>query len=368
MAIWHLLNYGEYQPPAKDLNMIASSVPLEDGRRWKPSLGLTEAQSKRICQEFGLKLLTVGFDGGSNAHLSPFELAYLYQLSGFPTLIIFPSRPGEPDVHHVVPVVGHTLNLGEWLPQAKSRYRLPNAALRARSHPFTPSVEWVPHLVVHDDLLGPYFCLSATALTRHESPNADQHGRATAIWAVVPNDYNAGSPATAQEVGALLFQSLAAHQLRLMQGEWATRLARRWKRLIDPRSFSLRELPSDLVVRTVLVNKADYTDHLSSVRDHEARALRLRAATRKRIASIPHEQMWLIEFSIPDLFCGNGTKIGEMLLPPDAGNSLVDGVGVDIELIPLLFRLLGTITAESDRGFFEVIHQSRFSHCELFTP
>lgn len=206
-------------------------------------------------------------------------------------LILESTGPAQ----HVVSVLGFTLNTDEWLPQAAPTY------LEGRANEVSSSA-WIDHLVVHDDLLGPYYCISRAGLYDRAGPGTMRPRSAIAL---LPPGVDV-SPVKAEGLARGAFEVLAADlaQLRLPRGIW-------WELLT--RAEARR------VYRTTLVRREDY---MASLRTGPFRrpANRVLAGRVLDMAgpTLP-ERFWLVEITLPQLFVGNRAKLGEMLISTDSG-------------------------------------------------
>ena len=201
--------------------------------------------------------------------------------SGHVALLVFTT--GEENVEHVVTVFGHTRNSDEWHPEAIPAYSGP------QSTPYYPSSFWIDHFLIHDDNFGPYFAFSSRAL------EVDQkvHGRwiiaLHPIWPVVRPDYAEGAAAT---LLANLLPSLAP----LGSGRWFEMMTRNQLRY---------------VLRAILIRRDEYLDHLRAGRAHDGTSL-----TAEQIALLENlpDWFWMVEVSLPQLYTGNRSKLGEVLI------------------------------------------------------
>ena len=69
------------------------------------------------------------------------------------------------------------------------------------------------------------------------------------------------------------------------------------------------------VLRTILVTRDDYVAHLQAVRGHDGSAIK--PPELERLAALP-DRFWMVEFSLPSIFTGNRTKLGEVLIDAQA--------------------------------------------------
>jgi hypothetical protein len=202
----------------------------------------------------------------------------------------------------------------------------------------------VPHLLIHDDLIGPYYSLSADSLLVGGRPSgAHRPGQIIEVWVVVPLNFDTKlSPYAAQMTGRVYFANYWKRCLAFASEPWKQRLLDRW-------SGRSRDVLSNLVLRTTLVTADEYLGHLEKSSDHERRPVRLTKDIRRALERTyrKHKQMWLVEFSLPELLCGNRSKIGEILLPLSDGRktrALQIKRGRNLTF-PLTLRMLGQVYA-----------------------
>lgn len=193
--------------------------------------------------------------------------------------------------NHVVVVYGYTRNTDEWHPQAIPEYT--GGPLAKHS----PSSAWVDHFIIHDDNFGPYLALSSRAL------EADPTLRAEKIIIVrrLLTDIEAHVAEAATAIIMAQAKQIFADDAH--DNQWLNYLLRYHK---------------PLVTRPVLLTRDEYCDHLAATSGHDGS--QVNGSIRAARDALP-EVMWMIEFTLPDLFTGNHTKLGEVLLEAN----LVDG-------------------------------------------
>lgn len=366
MSLWHLglgESFGEnqegYQPNTAVMNDIAERHFQSSERRkaFVPGAGLQRGQIEAICDHYGAHAFRIEFTTQSQPHYAnnAYELAYLFAESGIPTLMLFKTKDGEKEnevIRHMVPVIGHTLNNDEWFPSAVRHYPYlsDEGLLTSITHKMhLPSVEWVPHLVLHDDVLGPYYSVRPGAITDHIADGRERVGRVVSIVAIVPK--NSGwnrSPVLAHEAGRKLFWNLWHLFRNQLPGRWSQRLVDRWGS-----QRSRAERARELVLRTQIVRKAEYIRHLSAAPDFGGRKSGLDSQTtneiRAALAAEPKDHVWMVEFTLPDLYTGNLTKIGELLLPlavadPERARKIMEATEQDeLTDVPLAIRMFGNL-------------------------
>ena len=243
---------------------------------------------------------------------------------------------------HVVAVVGFTLNTDEWLPHA--------APVHLSNRPNEESSSaWIDHLVVHDDLLGPYYCISRADMFERETAQKATLKPRTAI-ALLPSGVEV-SPVVAEETARAAFpklvKDLSDFEGRLWSGgAW-------WARLVQP---SARR-----VWRTTLVSRDAYLAALRIGRVTASTRVandRILGECEKRLP----ETFWLIEVTLPQLYVGNRARLGEVLIRADSTpDDAVEAVAG--------FRFPGIIGwAEGQKGDFVAAPFALRRHSPLHAP
>lgn len=210
---------------------------------------------------------------------------YLQQIasvveSGDRALLVIPTK-NAPECH-VVAVVGHTRNTDEWHPEGVAAYG-------HQSAPFYASAMWIDHLVIHDDNLGPYYTLASRTLESESCLRADTIVAVRAKRPDVRPDY-------AQNFAAFVLKDKLAELQGTGTGKWFDYITR---------------TEHCFVLRPVLMQRDAYIAHIAAAEGHDGS--RLSPADLVRFANLP-DQFWMVEFSLPALYTGNRSKLGELLI------------------------------------------------------
>lgn len=252
------------------INQILGLVPP-----FPAGFGLTLQQIQTVLATKGLKPFGYSYRAQSP---EDFDRA-LYSIieSGYPALLGFSTGTAA----HIMPVYGHTLNTDEWHPEARPAYTGPTVAL------YHSSSAWVDHFLIHDDNFGPYYCLAKSSI--HASPlqPADVVGLLPQAVAVAP----------------MIAEAIAGFVL----GQAPTLCSG----LTAPWPTYLKEQNRIFVLRTLLMNRETYRKHLLDSVAHDGSALA--AASLHDLARLP-DLFWMCEFSLPSLYTGNKSKLGEVLV------------------------------------------------------
>lgn len=257
-----------------------------------PSIGLNLEQIAKVIDDTG----TVKANIINCEHLdSSAYLSILNSLveSGCVVLLVFTtsdgddSETGDREIEHVVTVFGYTRNSDEWHPEALPVYA------GHKSARYYPSAFWTDHLLLHDDNFGPYYTLISRAL------EVDHRVSAHYIICLHPTKFVPNLPDAAETIAANALSRWLVELTRL--GDFGSG---QWFKYISTKQKSF-------VLRTLLVRKDQYLDHLRMTRAHD-----LTQMTPDDIASLQSlpTEFWMVEFSLPALFTGNRSKLGEVII------------------------------------------------------
>lgn len=243
-----------------------------------PILGLTLDQIVNVIADDGLKAQVTDC-----TNLSPATYTSLLDSiieSGFIALLVF--KTSGPD-EHVVTVFGHTRNSDEWHPQALPAYSGPG------SSSYYPSSQWTDHFLIHDDNFGPYYCLS--------SKSFDGSDKIEVHWII-------GIYPTEIKLSPLLAEPIAAIVLDLLVPKMKVTGSDRWLDYMNSSKWKY-------ILRTLLVRKDQYLDHIKKLVGHDNSKM---AKTDMALLNTLPDLFWIAEFSLPGLFTGNRSKLGEVIL------------------------------------------------------
>lgn len=238
---------------------------------------VTTVQVGEALREFGLRSIPydplkspAGLDEG-------WDLPALLADSGSASLLVL----SEGATDHVIPVLGHTVNSDEWHPIGTKLHKSGEEAVSSSSL-------WTDHLVMHDDVLGPYYCLSRAGLL----PGRDAKLKPKLTIAILPAGVLV-SPTQAEDFARQIVGPFinAIDASGFGRGRW-------WRHLADRRERR--------VFRTTLIDRDAY---LATLTDGGATD-----TGRAELAAMLPERMWMAELSVPNLFLANRAKLGEILV------------------------------------------------------
>lgn len=264
-----------------------------------PCDGLTLPDLVRVIQAQGKHAEVIKCQKRSHGKYKPVlsREAYISVLasiveSGHTALLTFSTagdgdgKDGGSGPDHVVFVYGHTRHSDEWHPQAIAAYAGPVDAL------YFPASNWIDHFLIHDDNFGPYYTLSSSALEFKKE--------VTAHKIIAIRDIKIGTASQFAEGNAAAQLANVLPRLKAMgSGRWFEYLTS------APRKF---------VLRTILIQRKRYLSHLRAMRGHDSS--RMSASEIEPFGALP-ERFWMVEFSLPPLFTGNHSKLGEVIISAD---------------------------------------------------
>ncbi|MES2442810.1 MAG: hypothetical protein V4574_08260 [Pseudomonadota bacterium] len=327
------------------------TVPkLNEDWRYKGSSRSTVSSSdiRRALQKCQLEVKSYRFDhrasqnhedppgGGARAaggHTAEQIWNRLSQMaeSGVPALFIHSSESRRND--HVVPIFGHTFNSDEWHPIASTRHRNGNSTTAL-------STSWVDHLVIHDDLLGPYYCLSRAGLRLAKSPSRAPAGVAGAaagsaaptgfqqlIKKLLPGDHQPGKSLHPKKLLVVVPKNVSRSPIDI-EAQARQRLAY-VERIILEQGLTVQGRWWDLfndrrerrVLRTILITKAEYMESLWRYHTAGGRIFIDTLTADQRAFSealnlVLPEKFWVTEVSLPNMLLASRSKLGEFLIDP----------------------------------------------------
>ena len=245
------------------------------------------------------------------------ELAALID-SGYMALLGFTTKQekGRPIMGHVVTAFGHSRNANQWHAQAMQTYSGP------RSSPYLPSSSWIDNFIIHDDNLGPYLSLSARSFMRNPVM------RLNCVIGLLPES------AISSNHAELIAAGVLSHLLPLVR-EDSTNY---WIRYLTEQ----RDVP---ILRSVLMTKAEYMEHLKCAKAHDR--TRMDAFALSKLDSLDGS-FWMVEFSLPPLYTGNGSKLGEVLVSAREGVAGGGGKVLAVRLPGSVLSLVGDDILELD--------------------
>jgi hypothetical protein len=304
---------------ANDINKASGTLA--------PASGLTVAELAQAINTLSPAVKAIAFNCTSMKWDEFATRASAFAESGVLALIVFST--GGPE-QHVVTSFGYTMNTDEWHPHGLAAYSGHGSA------PFYPSALWTDHLVIHDDNFGPYYTFTMSKRALEMSPTM----KARWMVALAPKALET-DPVLAQTIGAMATADAKSHLVG--RGKWDT---------------YLRSMSDRLVHRVTLVERCAYLAHLAT-EGHDGS--KMTASEISNLSGLP-DFFWMVEFSTVELFTGNHTKLGEVL---------VDAVNVDLNNWPtmlLAVRWPGVLALrDTSSGTFATLTVSSTSHMNVLS-
>ncbi|GAH45569.1 unnamed protein product [marine sediment metagenome] len=214
------------------------------------------------------------------------------------------SASGERE-HHIVLVIGHTMNSDLWLPEAQRGYFDP-VPLLDESQVVITNTAWVDYFIVHDTNYGMYLNLSPASLSL-----TGPGGRVlTNVLCFLPGDIKCPFP-NAKKMAEWFHWFVVDSYESLLEGVGIT-LGGRARLWMNEARDSLQNVLRAPVFRILLVRKEAYLSHLSETLDRQGVGLDLESHNRLR--ELP-DLFWLIEATLPDLYSVNRSKLADIVIP-----------------------------------------------------
>jgi hypothetical protein len=228
---------------------------------------------------------------------------------------------------HVIPVIGHTFNEDTWVAESGRHYFSDDLK-------YFSSENWLSAYVVHDDNFGPYYCLPRHYLKKDNFRIILGFQR-----------HHCESQAVDIEAVALTYAKSIAPIPSPNNTGWRKRF----------NAFALADL---LVLRTILLRKEEYIDHLSKSECWEGE--KTSQEVLEQLNNDLPEWLWMVELSAPELFSATRRKFGEVILRADISIPKP----LDFSLL-LAIRLPGEII-QIDGTKIKYLDTETSSHTQLF--
>lgn len=273
----------------EDVNKI---LKIDHKKKKVSADGLSDEDVFKFLKDMGFNANWLNFFEDTNTDYA--EYIYRYIEGGCPVLLVFTtcSRERKPIDLHVVPVIGHNLNSDSWRGEAEIAYK------ESLPHHFCCSSSWVNNFIIHDDNFGMYLCLPIDALRNIILPKYDPKFRPYLAIAIVPSEIVIPADEAERVAKSIIRDILEICENAEIEFDniWI-------KRIAD------RRTPK--ILRTMLVNREKYENHLKSETDFENNKF----STDEITAIIGHlpDYFWLTEITLPDLYTANKHKLIDLL-------------------------------------------------------
>jgi len=265
-----------------------------------PSLGVHVPGMVSVVEQLGWRAHVGDFI--QNPAVDYDEFIYPIIESGCPTILGVQNYQSA----HVFAVLGHTLNTDRWSPEARQGYgSFPHS-------PFIPTSAWTDHFIVSDDNFGMYVTVPTDSIRNLLIPKYNPNLHASVAIGLMPGSVTLNGYRT-ERLAAFLAAKLVSFAKAAPGNRWLALLSGPGERL---------------VCRTFLCDKARYLAHVKAIEDDQKKKLGAAEITNLE-AALP-DAFWTTEITVPNLYCGNKRKVGDLL-------SRVDGSEVDFGAGKLAF-------------------------------
>ncbi len=321
--------------------------------------GLISEQIIEVLKSVGIRVWEGRFKEGESKFddITPFQrVLYSGIESGFPAIVFF--KTNRDNEYHVVPVFGHTFNQDTWVPSAERIY-----FDAPQDQPCIFSDSWLSMFIGHDDNVGSNLCIPKHYLQTkgRRSPPENQSSRHEAEKAEMNSVvYVISTFPKGTELYFAKAEAAACYALSEILGRLPQRTSPWVRRMID------FEQKQQLVARPLLISREQYVEHLGKVRDWNHNAVFPEALSRfsDHLGAGP---LWMIEFSIPDLFSNVKRKVAEVLVradkPVKRAEDLADRISARL---PGYFAFSTPGTADGVSAEFEFLVSGLEKHVELY--
>lgn len=244
--------------------------------------GLSVAEVTAILKSTGLEIKGHYYEEGKNPPYTFEQLIYSSVESGCPALLAFKTANGG---GHIVPVIGHTFNDDNWLPNAEQDY------FHLEDVKYLRSTAWVNNFIIHDDNYGVYYCLPVKFFRNEDL---------IAVYQIFPKGVKEAPINIELQAAFCLEDSVSRLDPSKNHSEnyWLKKLSG----FIKSGKF---------IIRTFLIKKAEYIKSLNE-KDVDGAVLEMPYIEhlKNNLPSI----FWISEISLPELFPTNKRKIADIII------------------------------------------------------
>lgn len=281
---------------------------------------------------------------------APFErILYSGIESGFPAIVFF--KTGKPSTH-AIPIFGHTFNEDTWVPSAGRMY------FGDVNADCLYSDTWLSMFIGHDDNIGSNVCIPRHYL---RSIRQNSHGAASEAGAV---SYIISTFPKSAQIYFTKAEATALEMIHTIMRESSRQNTGPWQ---DPWLIRLNEAVSNqqVVIRPLLINGTDYINHLRHVSDWHDQPV-LPDGLLEMEGWVMEGLIWMVEFSLPELFSATKRKIAEVLMKADQGKDVQNVPDIIAARLPGYFALPQSSATSTGSGSFSFIPSGLSKHIEVF--
>lgn len=278
---------------APDITEIARKSPHQSGERHVPTSGLNVIQIRLALEEMGFnpKIYDYSFSKEEEVFFQhPEQVIYRHLESGIPVIVGIETK----DSKHALVVIGHTFNPDYWWSQVETLYyNLPKTGFD-----YQCSTNWIQNFIVQDDNLGPYFFIPTqflrTTFTNCIVVPLEKHvflpGEDAEKFA-----YSAVTREEVLDIMASLAQYLQQKRPDSLTVYWLNLLLECINR-------------KQLILRSYLKDRDTFL--AQDIKDYNNEVQKI-----YKKLKLPNK-VWVVEISVPSLFCYARQKCGEILMDP----------------------------------------------------
>lgn len=320
----------------KDISYVAMNAAVQklrtlsgNGGLFDPAKGYRIGEVVSLIREANLDFQILDCKDKDTRDVNPYEWAYLAAKCGMAVCLMFSPSSAEGDddiVAHVLPVVGYTTNYDEWRPVAHSFYEGDTGLnLYQGGGGYASTAHWVPHLLVHDNILGPFHCLRERDLIKVDVSHgcrgqadlceAEITMRMRYVVAILPKGMTTMEPYVAQDI--------AYRILKLRWNNLKKHAPTRWLMRFEQPNGPLNSYKT-CVFRTRLVQREDYIRHIKDTKDYYRKSSKLSDANADYLRNHWPDRFWMVEYTCPEVYSVVRAKFGEVLLKCDVPKGIQD--------------------------------------------
>jgi len=281
----------DFSSPKKSVGHYETDDQEEERKK-----GLTSTEIETVVVSLGERLSVTNFIEDSRVEYD--RVLYPVMESGYPAILEIQGWDimRREDFAHALAVTGHTLNTDRWEPEAKYGYG--NYPIR----PYIPVSEWVCHYIMSDDNYGMDVALPSSMVRNDVVPAKNPKLHATHVLSILPKAVH-----------------LTGHRAEKIAMDIASQLINKTK-IVKPKSYWLEQLKKrhenkSLVCRTILRTAKQYRSYIKEVINRNL--LQPTDSQWQYFKRLPR-YIWVTEISVPNLYTGNKTKLGEVLVKASA--------------------------------------------------
>lgn len=284
---------------APKITELAKKSPHPNGARHIPSSGLDDFQIQFALEEMGFEpLIYDRSDRSCEKKIEhPEQIIYRYLESGIPVIVGIQAG----DEKHAIVVIGHTFNPDYWFAKAGTIY----PDLRTRSLNYQCSTNWIQNFIVQDDNIGPYCFVPIDFLS----------GSITKciIVPLYEDVFLAGEKAESNAYKLMTRKTFLEKNVKVIYNALKKNNSKSetlyWLNLFLECIHKKR-----IILRTYLRDKGLFIEQ--DIKNYDKSI-----QTMYKTINLP-QKIWVVEISMPEIFCYARKKCGEILFASTGGDEI----------------------------------------------